>query len=182
MTFRTFSSSGLGRGFIDITIRAALIHVSLKVSDGYKRHIAFHINRPRFARAVAQGTHRDSPSYGNTMIIKIILRVLACNWRSRDFIEAALIYVNLRISLVGYGRHACPQIGYSSLSRPRFISGATLYGIYNLGCANTNGHDYAHAQAGYSRFRLIGPPVNRVSRLIGPNCEEQNPIEDNALR
>ena len=22
----------------------------------------------------------------------------------------------------------------------------------------------------YSRFRLIGPPVNRVSRLIGPNC------------
>ena len=22
----------------------------------------------------------------------------------------------------------------------------------------------------YSRFRLIGPPVNWVSRLIGPNC------------
>ena len=22
----------------------------------------------------------------------------------------------------------------------------------------------------YSRFRLIGPPFNRVSRLIGPNC------------
>ena len=22
----------------------------------------------------------------------------------------------------------------------------------------------------YSRFRFIGPPVNRVSRLIGPNC------------
>ena len=34
----------------------------------------------------------------------------------------------------------------------------------------------------YSRFRLIGPPVNRVSRLIGPNCYEQNPIKDNALR
>ena len=34
----------------------------------------------------------------------------------------------------------------------------------------------------YSRFRLIGPPVNRVSRLIGPNCEERNPIKDNALR
>ena len=34
----------------------------------------------------------------------------------------------------------------------------------------------------YSRFRLIGPPVNRVSRLIGPNCLEQNPIKDNALR
>ena len=34
----------------------------------------------------------------------------------------------------------------------------------------------------YSRFRLIGPPVNRASRLIGPNCEERNPIKDNALR
>ena len=34
----------------------------------------------------------------------------------------------------------------------------------------------------YSRFRLIGPPVNRASRLIGSNCEEQNPIKDNALR
>ena len=33
----------------------------------------------------------------------------------------------------------------------------------------------------YSRFRLIGPPVNRVSRLIGPNCEERNPIKENAL-
>ena len=33
----------------------------------------------------------------------------------------------------------------------------------------------------YSSFRLIGPPVNQVSRLIGPNCEEQNPIKDNAL-
>ena len=32
-----------------------------------------------------------------------------------------------------------------------------------------------------SRFRLIGPPVNRVSCLIGPNCEERNPIKDNAL-
>ena len=34
----------------------------------------------------------------------------------------------------------------------------------------------------YSRFRLIGPPLNRVTRLIGPNCQEQNPIKDNALR
>ena len=34
----------------------------------------------------------------------------------------------------------------------------------------------------YSRFCLIGRPVNRVSRLIGPNCEERNPIKDNALR
>ena len=25
-------------------------------------------------------------------------------------------------------------------------------------------------KAKYSRFRLIGPPVYRVSRLIGPNC------------
>ena len=33
----------------------------------------------------------------------------------------------------------------------------------------------------YSRFRLIGPPVNQVSHLIGPNCEERNAIKDNAL-
>ena len=33
----------------------------------------------------------------------------------------------------------------------------------------------------FSRFRLIGPPVNRISRLIGPNREERNPIKDNAL-
>ena len=38
------------------------------------------------------------------------------------------------------------------------------------------------AESKYNRFRLIGPPVNRVSRLIGPNCEERNPIKDNALR
>ena len=25
-------------------------------------------------------------------------------------------------------------------------------------------------KAKYSRFHIIGPPVNRVSRLIGPNC------------
>ena len=34
----------------------------------------------------------------------------------------------------------------------------------------------------YSRLRLIGLPVNRVSRLIGPNCEERNPIKENTLR
>ena len=28
--------------------------------------------------------------------------------------------------------------------------------------------------------RLIGPPVDRISRLIWPNCEERNPIKDNA--
>ena len=39
-----------------------------------------------------------------------------------------------------------------------------------------------HRNEEYSRFRLIGPPVNRVSRLIGPNCEERNSIRDNALR
>ena len=33
----------------------------------------------------------------------------------------------------------------------------------------------------YSRFRLIGPPVNRVSRLIGPHCEERNLIKENTL-
>ena len=33
----------------------------------------------------------------------------------------------------------------------------------------------------YSRFCLIGAPVKRVSRLIGSNCEEQNPIKENAL-
>ena len=33
----------------------------------------------------------------------------------------------------------------------------------------------------YSRFRLIGPPVNWVSRLIGPNCEERNSIKENTL-
>ena len=31
-----------------------------------------------------------------------------------------------------------------------------------------------------NRFRLIGLPVNRLSCLIGPNCEERNPIKDNA--
>ena len=37
--------------------------------------------------------------------------------------------------------------------------------------------DFCHEQVNwlrwnslYSRFRLIGQPVNRVSRLIGPNC------------
>ena len=34
----------------------------------------------------------------------------------------------------------------------------------------------------YSTFRLIGPPVNRVSRLIGPNCEGRNPTKENTLR
>ena len=33
----------------------------------------------------------------------------------------------------------------------------------------------------YSRFRSIGPPVDRVSRLIGPNCEERNPTKENTL-
>ena len=42
-------------------------------------------------------------------------------------------------------------------------------------CGNVNW------EAIYSKFRLIGPSVNRVSSLIGPNCEEQNPIKDNAL-
>ena len=32
----------------------------------------------------------------------------------------------------------------------------------------------------YSRFCLIGPPVDWVSCLIGSNCEERNPINDNA--
>ena len=40
---------------------------------------------------------------------------------------------------------------------------------------------YPAPQVQYGRFRLIGPPVNRVSRLIGSNCEERNPIKDNAL-
>ena len=30
----------------------------------------------------------------------------------------------------------------------------------------------------HSRFRLIGQPVNRASRLIGLNCEERNPIKE----
>ena len=33
----------------------------------------------------------------------------------------------------------------------------------------------------YSRFRLIWPPVYRVSSLIGPNREDRNLIKDNAL-
>ena len=40
---------------------------------------------------------------------------------------------------------------------------------------------YLSTEEMYSRFRLIGPPVNRVSRLIEPNCEKRNPIKDNAL-
>ena len=43
------------------------------------------------------------------------------------------------------------------------------------------GINAAMQRTNFSRFRLIGPPVNRVTLSIGPNCKERDPIKENAL-